>query len=659
MPRIARDQRIADESLYELLHLSLGSLLTGCARKSEREEDPSRVPDPYGSLLYSLEKADLVRLFRILEVLSRARSARVALHALVKEVTDLLAASHCCLIFLDPRGETGTVAASHESRTCEGLTIRLDRHPEIRRSVETGEITIVKNPVADPLMSSLDTAALRRAKAHSILVLPLVYEGKVFGALHVRKPVSKRGFTVREIRTCKIMLDLLIATLQRMCKEILDMGKAGAFSQRSARKAGVRESLSNAAGPVLESLPIGLLLVGPDRSILFANREIERITGIPRKELLGLRFQDIVADHLVEEIRSMRRSCGDARRTLERYHVALRSRDGSPRHVSVETRRMPGENNMEIVAFRDVTREKELNEELQERNRELTAMNQALSEARGELLQRNEELRKVNERLEEVNRLKTHFMAVATHEIRTPLTVVMGYTRLLASGKLGVLTREQKKVLADTEKNCERLLSIINGVLDLSKIEAGKMEVNPREGDIVEVVRRVYRQMRIIADRSRLGLRLKAPRRPLRGFFDPDRVEQVLMNLISNAIKFTPEGGTIEVAVASRAEGRDGESLQISVSDTGKGLPREMLDRVFDEFHQISPQRSLVGEKGTGLGLAISKKIVEAHGGRIWAESEEGKGSTFCFILPLSDDAAGGRHDKVMHEKAYSRSRRR
>lgn len=656
--RIAPDQRIADASLCELLQLSLGSLLTGCARQSEREEDPSRGRDPYGNLLYSLEKGELVRLFRILEVLTTARSARVALHALVKEVTDLPAVCHCCLIFLDPRGETGTVAVSYGSLKCEGPTIRLDRYPEIRRSIETGEITIVKDPGVDPFMSSLDRAALRRARAHSILVLPLLYEGKVFGALRVRKPVSKRGFTVREIRICKIMLDLVIATLQRICKEIADSGRVGAVSEGFAKKQRVRESFPNATGSVLESLPIGLLLVAPDRSILFANKEIERITGIPKKELLGLRFQDIIADHLVEQIRSMRGSCADACRSPERYHVALRSRDGSLRHVSVETRRMPGGNNVEIVAFRDVTREKELNEQLQERNRELTAMNQALSEARGELLHKNEDLREVNERLEEVNRLKTHFMAVATHELRTPLTVVMGYTRLLASGKLGVLTREQKKVLADTEKNCERLLSIVNGVLDLSKIEAGKMEINPREGNIVEVVRRVYRQMKIIADRSRLDLRLKAPRHPLRGFFDPDRVEQVLMNLMSNAIKFTPEGGTIEVAVASRTEGTGGESLQISVSDTGKGLPSEMLDKVFDEFHQISPQRSLLGEKGTGLGLAISKKIVETHGGRIWAESEEGKGSTFCFTLPLSDHL-GVRHDKVMHEKAYSRSRRR
>ncbi len=647
-----RDTSVTDEKLYNLLKASLGTMLTESEKPHERGGAHPLVDT---SLLYSLEKGDLIRLIGVCETLTTTRSLHVALRGLIKEITDILGASRCSLLFVDRQREKGTIALSHEGTRYEGAVLSLEHYPEIRHSVETGEITIIKDPLSDPIMSALGREALRGARAHSILVLPLFFRGQVFGVLHIRRPVAKQGFTIREVRICKLMADIGMAAFQRICTDSEQAICRSAVSME-ARGSISPSDFSPLAPEVCDGLPIGLLLVDQRRSIIYANREMERITGIAREQLLHMQFQEIVPDHVIEDIRSMRRSHTPEAGTMDKYHIPLVSRGGVQLHVSIEVRTLPGVRGVQIVSFRDVTREKSLSQELQERNCELVSINNALTMTRQELLERNEELHQANQRLEELHKLKTNFMAVAIHEIRTPLNVILGYSQLLLSEKLGPLSREQKRVLVESDKNCERLLDIVNDVLDLSKIEAGKMDISPREANIVELVQRVYRQMKIISDRSHLRLTLKVPRKPIIASFDPDRIEQVLMNLISNAIKFTPENGRIELSVAPVAKGTAGRCVRIAVSDTGRGLPKEMLDKVFDEFHQISPQGIPLEKRGSGLGLAISKKIIERHGGTIWAESEEGKGSTFSFTLPLTSTSRS-RREQTIHEKARASGR--
>ena len=246
----------------------------------------------------------------------------------------------------------------------------------------------------------------------------------------------------------------------------------------------------------------------------------------------------------------------------------------------------------------------------------------------------NQELQKTNARLKELNRMKTQFLAVATHEIRTPLSIVIGYNHFLLQEKAGAVYAEQKRILEESVQSCERLLNIVNEMLDFSRIETGNLQLHLKENNVLELLERVYRQMKIISDRASLGFFLRIPSEPIVLKYDTDRIEQVLVNLISNAIKFTPSGGVITLSASERFE--KGETLlDLSISDTGKGLSPSLQDKIFEEDQPFIETGLLPSQKkGVGLGLAISKRIVEAHGGRIWVKSKEGQGATFTFCLP-------------------------
>jgi signal transduction histidine kinase len=212
----------------------------------------------------------------------------------------------------------------------------------------------------------------------------------------------------------------------------------------------------------------------------------------------------------------------------------------------------------------------------------------------------------------------------------------MGYNRFLLQEKVGGLKAEQKRILDESVQSCERLLNIVNEMLDFSRIESGKLELKTQRDDVLSLLRRVYRQMKFISDREQIDLVLDLPEEPIQLAHDADRIEQVLVNLISNAIKFTDSGGVITLSAHETA--RNGRAvLEVSVSDTGMGLSRSMLDKVFQDCQPFLPKGAgPAHHKGVGLGLAISKRIVEAHGGQIWVESIEGRGATFTFTLPIS-----------------------
>jgi len=232
------------------------------------------------------------------------------------------------------------------------------------------------------------------------------------------------------------------------------------------------------------------------------------------------------------------------------------------------------------------------------------------------------ELEKANKRLMELDRLKSGFLAMAAHELRTPLSVINCYMEMLLEGISGPLNTQQSDMLNLALESSTDLARIVEEMLDISVIESGQVSIDIREYDMIEVVKWVITLMK--GEFEKKGIRVVAPAGKNMGFFDRKRIRQVLINLLRNAAKFTSSGGGVAVSV------EDGESeLKVMVSDTGKGIPKNELDRVFDEFY-----RGESGEEGAGLGLSICKRIVEAHGGRIWAESEEGKGSRFYFTLP-------------------------
>jgi signal transduction histidine kinase len=254
-----------------------------------------------------------------------------------------------------------------------------------------------------------------------------------------------------------------------------------------------------------------------------------------------------------------------------------------------------------------------------------------------ELKQQNEEITVANAKLRELDLLKSSFLSVATHELRTPLSVILGYNSMLAESLQDRLSEEEKTTLSESVAACKRLIRLVNSMLDLNQIQAGKMKMELARQDLRQVASGVVALLQPDARRRQIHLGLELPARLPRLLLDAERIQQVLINLIGNALKFTHAGGAIKVAVRQR----DSSNLEISVSDTGIGIAHEDREHIFDEFAQINRQAQRRQREGSGLGLAIAKRIVEAHDGTIVVTSIPGKGSTFCFTLPLHSRQEG------------------
>jgi two-component system phosphate regulon sensor histidine kinase PhoR len=232
----------------------------------------------------------------------------------------------------------------------------------------------------------------------------------------------------------------------------------------------------------------------------------------------------------------------------------------------------------------------------------------------------------------EVGRLKNEFISTVSHELRTPLTTMKEFVSIVSDGIAGPVTSDQKEYLNIIMSNMNRLARMINDLLDISKLEAGRMELRKRLVDLLLLIKDQLATFRAEAENKKISLCPELPLKLPQLYIDSDRIAQVLVNLIGNALKFTPAGGKVTVKA-----GELDESIQIEVIDTGVGITKENFSKLFDRFQQID-RKSGPGAKGTGLGLAISKSIVELHKGKIWVESEIGKGSRFIFTLPKIEE---------------------
>jgi signal transduction histidine kinase len=245
----------------------------------------------------------------------------------------------------------------------------------------------------------------------------------------------------------------------------------------------------------------------------------------------------------------------------------------------------------------------------------------------------NDELRRVYSELETASRHKSEFLANMSHELRTPLNAILGFSQVLQQKLFGELNSKQEEYVEDILSSGNHLLSLINDVLDLSKVEAGQIELEVAPFSMREAVERGVVMVRERASQNGVALAAEIGSEVQLVQGDERRIRQVLFNLLSNAVKFTPAGGRIDVKAA-----RVGEEIQVGVADTGPGIASEDVDRIFEEFHQTEVGASQ--REGTGLGLTLSKRLIELHGGRIWVESELGNGSRFVFALPVEDVVA-------------------
>ena len=277
-------------------------------------------------------------------------------------------------------------------------------------------------------------------------------------------------------------------------------------------------------------------------------------------------------------------------------------------------------------------------EELQQQHRDLVAVlaeleekREQLEELNRQLNESNRELNEANAKLRELSEMKEEFLALTTHDLRSPLTVISGVISFFTSGRLGELSPEQKNMVAMMERNAQSLIELVNDLLDASKLESGTMRLDLASIDLRRLVDELRETMEPLAREKGITLEEILPQGlpPVRA--DRVKLRRIIVNLLSNALKFTSKGGEVQVKAVPEGD----ELIRISISDTGVGIAPEDVERLFDKYEQAR-SRATRGEKGTGLGLYITKQLVELHGGEIKVESGVGKGSTFSFTLPVA-----------------------
>lgn len=242
--------------------------------------------------------------------------------------------------------------------------------------------------------------------------------------------------------------------------------------------------------------------------------------------------------------------------------------------------------------------------------------------------ERTQELSRALEELNIINKRESDFVSSVSHELRTPLTSVKGYAALLLSGKFGELPEEARKRIEKLNRHTDELVQFINDLLDISRLESGKVTMQPAECDLKKMSEEILDMFVILMKEKQLEISFKIDDDARLLQADNNQIKRVFINIINNALKFTPPGGKISVESHKTPEG-----IKVDISDTGYGIPEEALEKIFQEFYRVDNNINQQ-IKGTGLGLTLVKNIIEAHKGKIWVKSKVGAGSTFSFILP-------------------------
>jgi two-component system sensor histidine kinase BarA len=261
---------------------------------------------------------------------------------------------------------------------------------------------------------------------------------------------------------------------------------------------------------------------------------------------------------------------------------------------------------------------------------------EATLESNRELEARNKKLEELNARLKELDRLKSSFLATVSHELRTPLTSIIGYSEMLAEGLAGTLNGEQLEYVRTIMEKGETLLKLISSILDISQIEAGKLRLNFETTDLVELVQTSVTSVKPQAQKKGVTLETRLPDAGLRAHADRDKLKQVLVNLLANAVKFTGKGGRVSLFLSEPGPQPElaGLGYRIIVEDSGLGIAHDQFDKIFDSFYQVDSS-STREFGGAGLGLSIVKSFVTGHGGHVRVSSEMGRGSRFAVVLPV------------------------
>ncbi len=389
---------------------------------------------------------------------------------------------------------------------------------------------------------------------------------------------------------------------------------------------------------VLDDSQDMIMTTTTDGVIVEFSRGGERILGYTREEIVGKRAADFYADRderaaILDTIRRKGAICN--------HETTLIRKDGAPVDISLtisQLRNKTGKVIGTVGISKDITEEKRLRNELRDRNEELKELTLRLED---KVMERTRELEKINRELLRANQVKARFISNMSHELRTPLNSILGFSEILIEKTFGSLNDKQERHVSNIAASGKHLLQLVNNILDLAKIESGKIELSYEEFSICEAIDEVVLIMQFLCSRKSISLSVEVE--PDVRTFSADKVKfkQILYNLISNAVKFTPEGGTVGVRagfvvnrLGSIPWALEGQTLlRVSVWDKGIGIKEEDIDRIFEEFEQVDSSMARTFQ-GTGLGLALTKRLVDLHGGQVGVQSVYGEGSEFFFHIP-------------------------
>jgi|GEM_PF-1089766 len=360
---------------------------------------------------------------------------------------------------------------------------------------------------------------------------------------------------------------------------------------------------------VLSATFDGFWISDHEGRFLDVNDACLKLMGYSREKFLSLNLKEIEAPGDPEGIVS--RIAEIVRTGNSVFEARLRRSDGSSVNVEVSINFFNFEGGRFYAFLRDITERKQAEEALKHSY---------------------EELEKKNKRLKELDQLKDNFISTVSHELRTPLAIIKQFSGIISDEIPGKLTEDQKQYIDIIKNGTDRLVRLINDLLDISKIESGSVVLKRTLVEMGRMTHNVVFALQPQAAQKHIELRTVLHEPLTAVYFDSEKIVQVLTNLIGNAIKFTPENGQITVEITEKEK-----EMEFSVTDTGPGISPENMSKVFKRFQQFD-RIAGSGPKGTGLGLAISKQLVEMHGGRIWVESKAGTGSRFVFTLPKYDE---------------------
>lgn len=398
---------------------------------------------------------------------------------------------------------------------------------------------------------------------------------------------------------------------------------------------------------IFTNLAAGIVIVDSDYVIREVNPAFARFYGLSPRELVGRRCHDVIHNHVTPcsqhgEVCPIKNclATGGISRALHRH----RNYKDETRFMETTVAPLRDEGGT-IVSFAaimaDVTAIKTAHEESERKTRELERLNRELTRQQEQIRVQAEELRAKNVELQQANATKDEFLSMVSHELRTPLTSISEGINLVADGTLGPLQEKQMSFLGLALRNARRLGDIINDLLDISKIEAGRMECTPVPLDLGALLRETGSSFTAAARSRNLDLEVVTPDLGPMVYADERLVHRILNNLLSNALKFTDEGA---ITITART---DGPAAVVTVADTGIGIPQQAHAQVFERFRQA--HRDGFRPPGTGLGLALTREMTAVNRGRIWFESEENAGTRFHFTLPL--DTPEARLAAMLHHR--------